>query len=72
MIDKEVVLLNDNDRIAAVKDIQKYLAEKIYYSSSPVGPDFIASQEWVKNYQRNNGYGTGVESRAKLWIDKGR
>jgi hypothetical protein len=43
----------------------------MYYAPSPVGPDYLFVQDWVKNYQRNNSYGTGAENRAKLWIDRG-
>jgi peptide/nickel transport system substrate-binding protein len=71
MIDKEERTLDVAERQKQVKDIQKYLADKVYYATTAVGPAFIAVQEWVKNYQRNNAYGTGAESRAKLWIDRG-
>ncbi len=70
MIDKEEGILNLQERIKSVKDIQRYLGEKMYYSPSPVGPDYIGIREWVKNYHRNNSYGTGVENRAKLWLDR--
>jgi peptide/nickel transport system substrate-binding protein len=71
MLDQEERTLDDNERKKLVKDIQRYLAEKVYYQTTAVGPAYIAVQDWVKNYQRNNGYGTGAENRAKLWIDKG-
>jgi ABC-type transport system substrate-binding protein len=71
MIDKEEAALDDNERIKLVKEIQRYCADKVYYGTTAVGPAFIGVQEWIKNYQRNNGYGTGVENRAKLWIDRG-
>jgi peptide/nickel transport system substrate-binding protein len=71
LIDKEEAALDDNERIKVVKEIQQYCADKVYYGTTAVGPAFIGVQEWIKNYQRNNGYGTGTESRAKLWIDRG-
>jgi hypothetical protein len=43
----------------------------VYYGTTAVGPAYIGVQAWVKNYQRNNAYGTGAESRAKLWLDRG-
>ncbi|MGH2587386.1 MAG: ABC transporter substrate-binding protein [Dehalococcoidia bacterium] len=71
MLDKEEATLDDQQRITLVKEIQRYIADKVYYGMTAVGPAFIGVQEWIKNYQRNNGYGAGVESRAKLWIDRG-
>ncbi len=71
MIDKEERTLDVGERQKAVKEIQKYLAEKVYYATSAVGPAYIGVQEWIKNYQRNNAYGAGAENRAKLWIDRG-
>jgi ABC-type transport system substrate-binding protein len=71
LLDKEEATLDDTERIKLVKEIQKYCADKVYYGTTAVGPAFIGVQEWIKNYQRNNGYGTGAESRPKLWIDRG-
>ena len=70
MIDRESVTLEDGERQKAVQEIQRYLAEKMYYQPAAVGPAFIGVQDWVKNYQRNNAYSTGTERRAKLWIDR--
>lgn len=71
MLQKEERTLDEAERKKQVKDIQRYLAEKVYYGTTAVGPAFIGVQEWIKNYQRNNAYGTGTESRTKLWIDRG-
>jgi peptide/nickel transport system substrate-binding protein len=71
LLDKEEATLNDEERIKLVKEIQRYVADKVYYGTTAVGPAFIGVQDWIKNYQRNNGYGTGAEGRAKLWIDRG-
>lgn len=71
MIDKEEATLDDAERIKQVKEIQRYLANKVYYATDAVGPAFIAVQDWVKNYQRTIGYGAGAEVWAKAWIDRG-
>jgi len=71
MIDKESATLDDTERQKQVREIQKYLAEKQYYQPGAIGPAYIGVQDWIKNYQRNNAYSTGTESRAKLWIDRG-
>ena len=70
MLDKEERTINDDERVKVVKDIQRYLGEKLYYVPGAIGPTYIGVQPWVKNYQRNNSYGSGSESRAKVWIDK--
>ncbi len=71
MIDKEGAMMNEEERVKAVKDIQRYMATKMYYSPGAIGPDFLGVREWVKNYQRNNSFGAGSESRMKLWLDRG-
>ncbi|MBI2760779.1 MAG: ABC transporter substrate-binding protein [Chloroflexi bacterium] len=71
MIDKEERTLDDAERAKIVKEIQVYLGQKLYYAPTAVGPAYIGVQPWIKNFQRNNSYGSGAESRAKLWIDKG-
>jgi peptide/nickel transport system substrate-binding protein len=71
MIDKEALTLDTPERIKAVKEIQRYLGDKQYYQPGAIGPAYIGVQEWIKNYQRNNAYSTGTESRTKLWIDRG-
>jgi peptide/nickel transport system substrate-binding protein len=71
MVDKEEAALDQNERIKLVKEIQRYLAERLYYAPSAVGPAYIGVQDWIKNFHRNAAYGTGVENRAKLWIDRG-
>jgi peptide/nickel transport system substrate-binding protein len=72
LIDKEEATLSDDERVKLVKEIQRYLGDKVYYSPGAVGPAVIAAQEWIKNYQPSNGgYGIGTETQAKLWIDRG-
>jgi peptide/nickel transport system substrate-binding protein len=71
MIDKEEATLNVDERVKQVKDIQRYLADKVYYANGVVGPLFFGVQEWAKNFQRNNGNGAGSERYAKMWIDRG-
>jgi peptide/nickel transport system substrate-binding protein len=72
MIDKEGTTVDPAERVKAVKEIDRYVADKVYYVPTAMGVGFIGIQEWVKGYQpSNNSYGGGAETVAKLWIDKG-
>ena len=41
MVDKERTLVNEDERLKAVLEIQKYMAEKLYYVSS------VGTYQWV-------------------------
>jgi peptide/nickel transport system substrate-binding protein len=72
MIDKECATIDVQERVKQVKEIQRYVADKVYYAPSAMGVGYIGIQEWVKGYQpSNNSYGGGAETYAKLWIDRG-
>ena len=71
MILKEESVSDDKERQKLVKEIQVYLGDKVYYGQTVVGPAYIGVQEWLKNYQRTNGFGTGAEVYAKVWLDRG-
>lgn len=69
MIDRERTLVNDDERIKSVKDIQQYVADKMYQLST-VGQYyyyFVAPR--VHNYAYADSLGYMSESYAKLWLD---
>lgn len=70
MILKEEATFDTNERQKLVKDLQVFLGNAVYYGQTVVGPAYIGVQEWLKNYQRTNGYGPGGETYAKVWVDK--
>jgi len=70
MLDKEETTLDDNERVPLVHEIQRYLADKVYYGTTSVGPTFNGIQEWVRNYQRTNANGAGTETYAKVWLER--
>lgn len=49
MIDQEGATLDDGERLKQVQDIQRYVADKVYYATSAVGTASIGVQPWVKN-----------------------
>lgn len=71
LIDKEAATLDEATRVKLVREIQRYLSEKMYYAPGFVGPAFTGVQPWVKGYRYSATYGSGVESSAELWIDRG-
>jgi ABC-type transport system substrate-binding protein len=68
MVDKERTLVNEDERLKAVLDIQKYLAEKLYYVSSVGTYQWVGVQSRVQNYNYSNSLGKATESYAKLWL----
>ena len=68
MIDKERTLLDENERVSAVHDIQKYVADQAFYLPT-VGPyAYILLQPRVHNYQYSSSLGLFTEMYAKLWL----
>jgi peptide/nickel transport system substrate-binding protein len=64
-------ILKDDDRLKAYLDIQKYLAEKMYFISGwPEEPRYRLVQPWVKNYLFWANYSFFTDSYAKLWLQK--
>ena len=69
MIDKERTLVNDDERLKAVKDIQKYVADKMYQLST-VGPYYYQLvQPKIRGYAYSDSLGYISESYSKLWIN---
>jgi peptide/nickel transport system substrate-binding protein len=68
MIDKERTLVNDDDRVKAIYDIQKYLAQQMYAPCTGGTFIFVARQDRVQNYNFSNSLGNGTETYAKLWL----
>jgi ABC-type transport system substrate-binding protein len=71
MIDKGRTTLDENERVKAYKDIQKYLALQLYgIAGFPGWFAYTAVQPWVKNWSVNTGYGVGSEVFSKLWLER--
>jgi ABC-type transport system substrate-binding protein len=71
MIQKARATLNESERVTAYKNIQKYLADKMYTVmgfSCPTQKVMVNSR--VQNYQRVFGYGFFAETYTKLWLQK--
>ncbi len=68
MIAKERTLLDETQRVNAVHDIQKYVAEQAYYLPT-LGPyAYMLLQPRVQGYQYSSSLGKFTETYAKLWL----
>ncbi len=68
MVDKERTVVNDDDRVKAVDEIQKYLAKQLYAPSSCGTFVWTATQPRVQNYSYSNSLGKATEMYAKIWL----
>ncbi len=71
MIDKEAATINEEDRVKQFKDIERYVADKVYYAPGAIGVSYQGAQASLKNYCWNLGaYGYGTETFGKVWLDR--
>jgi peptide/nickel transport system substrate-binding protein len=64
-------IINEAERLKAFLDIQKYLADKLYFVSGwPEEPVYRLVQPWVQNYNYSATYGFFTESYTKLWLQR--
>lgn len=71
MITKMLSTLDQQERLKAANDIQRYVANKIYYISGiPTGNIYTLVQPRVRNYAYNVSGAdvAGTETYAKLWL----
>jgi peptide/nickel transport system substrate-binding protein len=68
MIAKERTQTDDNERLKAILDIQRYLAKQMFCVST-IGTDtWYFVQPRVQNYQFSSTIGRTTETYAKLWL----
>jgi ABC-type transport system substrate-binding protein len=68
MITKMVAIVDEDTRLRAVHDIDRYLADALYYVPGPYTSIATLVQPRVKNYQYSVNV-TETESYAQLWLD---
>jgi peptide/nickel transport system substrate-binding protein len=68
MLAKERTLVNTDDRLKAVIEIEKYVAQKIYCVPTVGSYRFLAIQPRVQNYQYSNSLGVATETYSKIWL----
>ncbi len=75
LFDDQRALLDLEERIAAINDIQRYLAEKMYYVPYVATPGVYAFNPWVKqndfaNVHPKTTYGWGGAFEPYVWLDQ--
>lgn len=71
MIDEERTILDDNERVKAVLDIERYLADKAYLVAGlPTSYAYSMVQPWVHDFAPTTSYGVFTESYARLWVKR--
>jgi ABC-type transport system substrate-binding protein len=70
MIEQQMRTLDRAERKKQIYDIQRYLAEQMYYPPGATGMRVAALQPNVKDFYPLSDYGHGAEVVPKLWLDK--
>jgi peptide/nickel transport system substrate-binding protein len=68
MVDKARTIVNEDDRLKAVLDIERYLADKMYIVPTAGTYQWWAINQRVRNYQFSSTLGRMTETYAKAWI----
>jgi len=69
MVEQQRTLVNEDERVKAVQDIQKDLAEKLYAVSTVRSYFWELVQPLVRNYSYSDSIGVYTETYAKAWLD---
>jgi peptide/nickel transport system substrate-binding protein len=69
MIDKARTIVDENARLKAYLDIQRYLADKTYVVPTGFGYGYILVQPRVQNYNLASSWASLIETYSKVWIN---
>jgi peptide/nickel transport system substrate-binding protein len=68
MIDKQRITLDQAERKKQIDDIQRYLADQMYYVTYPASQVTAVSQPWVKDFYWETDFGLVSEVFRKVWV----
>jgi len=68
MLAKARTIVNEDERLQAYLDIQKYIASKVYVLIGPGGYTYTLVQPRVKNFQMGTQTGEVAETYSKVWL----
>ncbi len=68
MVDKARTLVNEDERLKAVLDIERYLADKMYLVPTVGTYRWVLLHPRVQSYQYSTTHGKMAETYAKLWL----
>jgi peptide/nickel transport system substrate-binding protein len=70
MIEQQMRTLDRAERKKQMFEIQRYLAEQMYYPPGATSVRVAGLQPYVKDFYPRSDFGIGAELVPKLWIDK--
>jgi peptide/nickel transport system substrate-binding protein len=70
MLDAQRRYTSRSSRKKVIDDIQRYLAERVYYVYTPYPKNLSSWAPWVKNYGPKNSFDRGAQLEV-VWLDKG-
>ena len=71
MMDKGRTIINTDERVKAYKEIQKYIADKMYdVAGTPQAFDYRIVQPSVQGYNYSNNSAQYAETYSKLWLQR--
>ena len=75
LMDEQRAILDFEERVQKIHDIQRYLAEKMYYVPYTAAPETYVYNPWVRHNDFDNvhpkfSYGTGNAFEPFLWTDQ--
>lgn len=68
MIDMERTIVDENQRLKAVQDIEKYIADQAYVIPTAGSYRFAFLQPRVMNYSYTDSLGVQTETYSKIWL----
>ncbi len=68
MIDQERTKTNEDDRLKAILDIERYMADKMYTVPSVGRDQWVLVNPRVQNYSPSTSLSLVTETYAKLWV----
>jgi ABC-type transport system substrate-binding protein len=68
MIDKERTIVDEDQRLQAVRDIEKYIADQVWVIPTQGSYRFAFVQSRVQNYSYTDSLGRHTENYSKVWI----
>jgi peptide/nickel transport system substrate-binding protein len=68
MIDKQRTIVDENERLKAVQDIEKYIADQAWVIPTQGSFRFAFVQPRVQNYSYTDSLGRFTDNYAKVWV----
>src|ERR1700704_186649 len=70
MVEQQMKTLDRAERKKQIYDIQRYLADQMYYPPGTTSVRVAGLQPYVKDFYPRSDFGVGAEIVPKLWLDK--